>query len=113
MGHDEAGVDLALNDLFQERLSIGLNMGLSSLECKPFVHRRAERCLVAHSNVHARNRDRTSFATTHDCLAKHTHTISGKKCRGFHFVDGGVSCTMAGCLAAHRIDAAIGTAVVD
>jgi hypothetical protein len=49
------------------------------------------------------------FATAHDCLAKHMHTISREKCRGFHFVDAGVSCTMAGCLAAHRIDAAIGT----
>ena len=54
MGHDEAGVDLALNDLFQERLSIGLNMGLSSLECKPFVHRRTERNLVPHADIHAR-----------------------------------------------------------
>jgi hypothetical protein len=31
MCHDEAGVDLALNDLFQERLSISLNM----VNCTP------------------------------------------------------------------------------
>jgi hypothetical protein len=40
------------------------------------------------------------------------HTISSKKCRGLHFVDGASEANMAGCLAAHRIDAAIGAAVV-
>jgi hypothetical protein len=85
MGHDEAGVDLALNDLF------------------------APSGILSPMPTYTPGMETVPALRQHVIAWRSTCTRSVAR---LHFVDGGVRGTMAGCLAAHRIDAAIGAAVV-
>ena len=60
---NKARVDLTGFDSLQPRPGVGLHMGLPGLDREPLVHGCAERDLVAHADIDARNRNRA-------CLSK-------------------------------------------
>ena len=53
MCHDEARVDLPLDDFFEERFGIGLHVGLPHFESQTLVHRGPNRNLVTRADVYA------------------------------------------------------------
>ena len=77
-----------------------------------FVHRGADRNLIAHAHIDTRDRNRPSFAAAHNCLPQNVDTIRRQKCCSFDLVDDGISGAMARCFASDCIDTAVGTTVV-
>src|SRR5581483_1249887 len=68
--NDEARVDLAALDPFQERLHVALDMRLSGFDFQSPVHDGAERNLIDETAVDARYGKRTFIPATADRLAQ-------------------------------------------
>jgi hypothetical protein len=86
VGNHKAGINFTGFNLIQQRLRVGLNVSLPHLEGKALIHRRTDRDIVAHADVHARNGNRPSFAAAHDRLTENMHAVRCEERRRFHFV---------------------------
>ncbi len=112
MCDDEGGINLARFDLFQQRLRVSLHVRLSGFDGQPFVHHRAERQLVNHPNIHARDRDGAAFATIEDRLPQSVRAIGRQHQCCLHFIKHRVHAARLVRLAANRVDTAIRTAAL-
>ena len=112
MRDHEARVDLASLDLLQQRLGVGLHMGLAHLEGQALGHCGADRELVAHADIDARNRDRAALAAAEDRFPQDMHPVGGEHRDRLHLVENRVRGTVTGGFAADRVDAAVRAAIV-
>ena len=74
-GWVKARVDITGLDKFQERLSVGLDVGLTGLDGETLVHRRTQRKFVAHTHVNPGYGNGTRFAAAHDRLAEGVNAV--------------------------------------